>query len=332
MQEEEEMISKRIVEEVKPGFCKYDVMIEDWLFKLVRFRSEPKLKVPVIVSYAFINRPYILDLHERVSVIKKMLEAGLDVWLVDWGYPKRADRYLHLSDYVDFIDRSVKFVKDETGVEAVTLHGYCLGSTLSVIYSATHPENVKNLVLQAPPINFHTSNTLAVWARSIEPERIVRALGNATGDLLNLSFLLVDPIRLIVGKYQGLLDNIHNEKFVRDFLYMDYWIFDSPAIPGGVYVEYIRRWYKNNEVLNGRFTYRGKKVKIENITMPVLVLVAENDHITPPDAVREFFDRIPSKDKKMLLSDKGHIGLTVSGKSHREMWPEAIRWVVERSG
>ncbi len=78
--------------------------------------------------------------------------------------------------------------------------------------------------------------------------------------------------------------------------------------------------------------YIVKIMKIENITMPVLVLVAEKDHITPPDAVREFFDRIPSKDKKMLLSDKGHIGLTVSGKSHREMWPEAIRWVVERSG
>ena len=326
------MISQKIVESIKPGSCEYEIVMEDWLFRLVRFKSRPKLKTPVIITYAFINRPYILDLHERVSVIRRMLQAGLDVWLVDWGYPKRADRYLLLSDYLDFIDKTTEIVRDECGVDAVTLHGYCLGATLSTIYAATHPEKIKNLVLQAPPINFNTSNTLALWAKTIDPEKIVRAMGNATGDLLNLSFLLVDPIRLIVGKYQALLDNIHNEKFVRDFLYMDYWIFDSPAIPGGVYVDYITRWYKNNEVFEERFEYRGKKVKLKNITMPVLVLVAEKDHITPPDAVREFFERIPSKDKKMLVSSKGHIGLTVSGSSLKELWPEAISWIVKRSG
>lgn len=65
--------------------------------------------------------------------------------------------------------------------------------------------------------------------------------------------------------------------------------------------------------------------------MPVLVLAAEKDHITPPDAVLPFFEKIPSKDKKMLMSDKGHIGLTVSRSSHKKIWPEAVKWIVERS-
>ncbi len=294
------------IPEARPGVCEYEFEIEDWLFKLAHFKSKPKHKTPVLICYAFINRPYILDLHEDVSVIKKMLEAGLDVWLIDWGYPKRAGRYLQLSDYVDFIDICVEHIRQKKGVDAVTLHGYCLGSTLSVIYTSMFPEKVKNLVLQAPPVDFYTSNTLAVWARSINLEKIVRSLGNATGDMLNLSFLLVDPIRLIVGKYQSLLDNIDNQKFVRNFFYMDHWIFDSPAVPGNVYVEYITRWYRRNEVINEVFDYKGRRVNLKNIKMPTLVLVAKKDHITPPESVSQFFERIPAKDKKMILSEKGH--------------------------
>uniref|UniRef100_A0A7C3RCF7 Alpha/beta fold hydrolase n=1 Tax=Archaeoglobus fulgidus TaxID=2234 RepID=A0A7C3RCF7_ARCFL len=319
------------IPEIRSGVCEFDFEIEDWLFRLAHFKSEPEHKIPVLICYAFINRPYILDLHEDVSVIKKMLDAKLDVWLVDWGYPKRADRYLQLSDYVDFMDRCVDHIREKRGIDAVTLHGYCLGATLSIIYASLFPEKVRNLVLQAPPVDFHTSNTLAVWARNINPEKIVRSLGNATGDLLNLSFLLVDPIRLVVGKYNSLLDNMDDEKFLRDFFYMDHWIFDSPAVPGSVYVEYITRWYQRNEVINEEFDYRGRRVNLENIKMPTLVLVAEKDHITPPESVSQFFEKIPSKDKKMILSEKGHIGLTVSSSSQKKIWQEVIKWIVERS-
>ncbi|WP_202319426.1 alpha/beta fold hydrolase [Archaeoglobus neptunius] len=317
--------------EIKPGTCEYELEIEDWLFKLAHFKSKPRYRVPILICYAFINRPYILDLNREVSVISRMLDAGLDVWLIDWGYPSRADRFLELSDYLDFIETCIEHITGKKGVESITLHGYCLGSTLAVIYSSIFPEKIKNLVLQAPAVDFYTTNTLAQWARTIEPEKIARALGNATGDLLNLSFLLVDPIRLVVGKYQSLLDNSENTDFLRTFLYMDCWIFDSPAVPGNVYVEYITRWYHRNEVIEGLFEYRNRKVDINNLTMPTLIIAGQKDHITPPESASSFFERIPSKDKKLILSDRGHIGLTVSKSSHRKIWPEVIRWIVERS-
>ena len=320
------------IESIKPWTCEFDVEHEDRLFRLIHFKSKPKLKIPVLVCYAFINRPYILDLHEKVSVIKRMLEAGLDVWMIDWGYPKRADRYYRIADYVNYIDFCIDHIRERRGVDSVTLHGYCLGTTLSVIYASLYPEKVKNLVIQTPPINFDTQNTLAIWAKHVDPEKVSRALGNASGDFMNIAFLLVDPIRLVVGKYQSLLDRIENEDFVRTFFYMDYWIFDSPAIPGKVFEEYITRWYHRNEIMKGKYEVGGRKVDISNIRMPVLVLAGKMDHITPVDAVEPFFKAIPSEDKKMLLSEKGHIGLTVSSSSHKKLWPEAIKWIVERSG
>jgi len=320
------------IKDVKPGFSKYEVEHEDWVFRLLHFKSKPKLRTPILISYAYINRPHILDLHEDVSVVRYLIDAGLDVWMVDWGYPTFSDRHLKISDYIDYLDFCVDYIRKRKKVDKITLHGYCLGTTLSVIYASIHPEKIRNLVIQTPPINFDTSNTLALWAKNIDPARVSRALFNATGDFLNLAFLLVDPIRLVVGKYQALLDNLSNEKFVKDFFYMDHWIFDSPAIPGKVFEEYIVRWYQRNEIMKGSYDVNGIKVDFSKITMPVLVLAAEKDHITPPDAVMPFFEAIPSEDKKILMSDKGHIGLTVSRSSHERIWPEAVKWIVERSG
>lgn len=322
-------VLKRV--DVKPWSCEYEVVDEDWLFKLLHFKSKPKHKYPVLIVYAFINRPYILDLHKDVSVIGRMLKEGLDVWMIDWGYPKRADKFLSLEDYVDYIHRCVKRIKKERRVDKVTLHGYCLGTTLSVVYAALHPENVKNLVVQTPPINFDTSNTLALWAKSIDPEKVSKAMGNVSGEFLNIAFLLVDPVRLAVGKYQSFLERLGDEKFVRNFLYMDHWIFDSPSIPGRVFEEYITRWYHRNEIMKGEYDVKGKSVDINNIRMPTLVLIAERDHITPPEAAKPFYDAIKAEDKLLLSVNKGHIGLTVSGKSRKELWSKAIKWIVERS-
>lgn len=316
---------------VKPWSCEFEVVHEDWLFKLLHFKGEKRHRIPLLLVYAFINRPYILDLHEEVSVVKKLLAEGIDVWMIDWGYPKRADKFLRIADYIDYIDFCVDKIRKETKVEAITLHGYCLGSTLAVIYSALFPEKVKNLVIQTPPINFDTENALALWAKHLDAKKISRAMGNVSGEMLNIAFLLVDPIRLVLGKYQGLLDNAENEKFLKEFFYMDFWIFDSPSVPGSVFEEFIGRWYHNNELIENKYDVNGKKVDLNKITMPVLALYAEKDHITPPSSVIPFFEKIPSKDKKAMSVDKGHIGLTVSKSSHAKLWKEAIKWIAERS-
>lgn len=316
---------------VKPWSCDFEVVHEDWLFRLLHFKGEKRHRIPLLFVYAFINRPYVLDLHQDVSVVRKLVAEGIDVWMIDWGYPKRADKFLRIADYIDYIDFCVEKIRWEAMVEAITLHGYCLGSTLAVIYSALFPEKVKNLVIQTPPINFDTENALALWAKHLNPQKISRAMGNVSGEMLNIAFLLVDPIRLVLGKYQSLLDNAEDEKFLKEFFYMDFWIFDSPAVPGSVFEEFIERWYHKNELIENHYTIDGKKVDLNKITMPVLALYAEKDHITPPSSVIPFLEKIPSRDKKAMSVDKGHIGLTVSKSSHAKLWKEAIKWIVERS-
>jgi polyhydroxyalkanoate synthase len=55
-----------------------------------------------------VNRYYILDLQPDKSVIKKLLDEGFDVYVIDWGYPSGADRYLTIDDYVNgYLNNSV---------------------------------------------------------------------------------------------------------------------------------------------------------------------------------------------------------------------------------
>jgi len=323
------MINNFLVE-FKPWSCEFDVVHRDWLFSLMHFKGKPKYKIPVLISYAYINRPFIMDLYEEVSVVGKLINAGLDVWMIDWGYPKRSDKFFKIRDYIDYIDFCVDFIRNKKGVSHITLHGYCLGATLAIIYSSFNPEKIKNLVLQAAPVNFHTENTITLWAMHIDPVKISRALGNMPGELLNISFLLVEPVKLGL-KYLNVIDNVENKKLIKDFFYMDHWIFDSPAVPGYVYEEQISKWYHRNELIKGEYKLDGKRVDLNNITMPVLTIIAEKDNLTPPETTLPFFEKIPSKDKKLLVSDKGHVGLTVSRSSHKKIWPQAVDWIVKRS-
>ncbi len=323
------MIDNFLVE-FKPWSCEFDVVHKDWLFSLMHFKGEAKYKIPVLISYAYINRPFIMDLYEEVSVVRKLINAGLDVWMIDWGYPKRSDKFFKIKDYIDYIDFCVDFIRNKKGVPYITLHGYCLGATLAIIYSSFNSGKIKNLVLQAVPVNFHTENTISLWAMHIDPVKISRALGNMSGELLNISFLLVEPVKLGL-KYLNVIDNVENKKLIKDFFYMDHWIFDSPAVPGYVYEEQISKWYHRNELIRGEYELDGKRVDLNNITMPVLTIIAEKDNLTPPETTLPFFEKIPSKDKKLLVSDKGHVGLTVSRSSHKKIWPQAVDWIVKRS-
>jgi polyhydroxyalkanoate synthase len=311
----------------------YDILEEEGPFRLRHYSplAEEKYRTPMLICYAFINRPYVLDMRPEISVVQKYLKAGFDVYMIDWGRPTVADQYLDLDDYVGFLDKSVEQIEGRKGVEQVSLHGYCLGGTISVVYTALRHRNIKNLIVQAAPINFHTNNIIALWARKLNPDKIVATYHMGTGELLNLGFLLIDPIQLIAGKYTGLLNLIESRKGISEFLQMDHWIFDSPNIPGETFRQFIKQWYHENLVIKGEFVALGEEVNLRDIEVPVLVLAAKFDHIVPPESQKAILELVSSKDKEVYEIDKGHIGMTTSRDSHKEFWPKAIKWIQQRS-
>lgn len=312
---------------------KYHVIDQEGPFKLLHYEplTEQRYRTPILIVYAWINRPFVLDMEKDISVVRKYLNAGFDVYMTDWGYPERADRYLTLDDYFYFLGSNIDTIKRRANVPNLTLHGYCLGGTLSAAYTAISQEGVRNLILQATPIDFDTSNTINLWSKSLDVDKLVDAFGMAPGQFLNIGFIMVNPINLIIGKYKGLLDMLDSKEDTASFLRMDRFIFDSPHIPAETYRQYIREWYKENRLIKGTFEALGQKVDLRAIEVPVLVLAATYDHIAPPESQKSILDIVSSRDKDVYEIRKGHIGITTSRSSHKEFWPKVVEWIKERS-
>ncbi len=300
--------------------------------------------VPILIVYALVNRYYILDLQPDKSVIKKLLDEGFDVYIIDWGYPSGADRYLTLDDYVNgYINNAVDKIKERSGLDKITLLGVCQGGTFSVMYSALHPEKVKNLVTLVAPVNFDTDKGLLhLWAKSLDVDKIVDYYGMVPGDFLNQGFLLTDPFRLMIDKYVGLFDRIEcspddaecqmrNVENIRNFLRMEKWIFDSPDQAGETLRQFVKDCYQKNLLIKNEMRINGKRINLKNISMPLLNVMAEFDHLVPNDASKPLTDAVSSSDKETLIFPTGHIGIFVGSRSQKEVCPKISEWLKPRS-
>ena len=312
----------------------YDVVWQEDRVKLKHYRpvAPPILKTPLLVVYAQVNRETMLDLQPSRSVVEKFLAAGLDVYMIDWGYPTRKDRFLNLDDHVNgYIDSCVDFIRDACESRQINIMGICQGGTMCVMHAALHPEKIRNMVLSVTPTNFeHEAGLLNIWAQSLDPDKLVASYGNIPGDIMNLGFLLLNPARLMIDKYVGLLENIHNKDFVENFIRMERWIFDSPDLPGETFREFIQLLYKENRLIRNDLVIGGRKVDLKRITMPVLNIYGRYDHLVPPPSCDQLTAKIGSADKEDLCLDTGHIGIYVSSKSQREFAPKIIWWLSER--
>jgi len=154
--------------ETRVGTTPHDVVYQAGTLRLMRYRRETPATQPepMLFCYALINRPYILDLQPDKSVVKRFLEQGFEVYMIDWGIPSEADHVLTLRNYVcDLLAGVVAHVLRERGSRSLHLLGYCMGGTLATLFTALNPELVETLTLLASPIDFGGRESLLnLWS------------------------------------------------------------------------------------------------------------------------------------------------------------------------
>jgi polyhydroxyalkanoate synthase subunit PhaC len=316
------------------GCTPYDVVYEEDRVKLKHYKPiTPSIfKTPLLVVYALINRETMLDLQPGRSVVETLLKSGIDLYMVDWGYPTRKDRYLTIDDHVNgYMDNMVDFIRREHGVDKINLMGICMGGTFCVIYSALHSEKIKNLITTVTPTNFDTDQGLLhIWMRNLDVDRLVDSLGNMPGDLMNLGFLLLNPARLMIDKYVGFMENMDKKDFVENFVRMEKWIFDSPDVPAETFRQFVKDMYQKNLLIRNELVIGGSRVDLGKITMPVLNFYGHFDHLVPPGACEVLTSKVGSDDTQDVCLDTGHIGIYVSGKTQKEFAPKIVQWLRKR--
>ncbi len=290
-------------------------------------------KIPLLITYALINRETMLDLQPERSVIATLLDQGIEIYMIEWGYPTRKDQFQTIGDHVNgYMDTFVDFIRSRHDqIPQINLMGICMGGTFSTIYAALYPEKVKNLVTSVTPTNFDTDKGLLhIWMKNNGAELLGKHYKNMPGDLMNLGFLLLNPARLMIDKYVGFVNNMEDIDFVENFFRMEQWIFDSPDLPGATFEQFVNDCYKNNLLIQNKMEVDGKRIDLNNITMPLLNFFGKYDHLVPPEACDQLIKKVASKDASNVCLNTGHIGIYVSSKCQKAFAPKIASWLKQR--
>lgn len=324
------------IDEIDVGTASKDLVYEEDKLKLYHYRPEGKItcKIPVLIVYALVNRQYMLDLQPDRSIVRNLLQHGVDLYIIDWGYPTKADMYLTLDDYINgYLNNCVDYIRKRTGNDKISLMGICQGGTFSAIYSSLYPEKVKSLVTLVAPFDFSTDDALLFrWSKHMNADAMVDAYRIIPGDFLNAGFLMLMPFTLNIRKYVDMLDVLEDREKLLNFLRMEQWIFDSPGQAGEAIRQFLKDCYQGNKLVKGELKIGKDVVDLKNITMPLLNIYASADHLVPPSASRPLNDLVGTADKTFYEFKGGHIGVFVGSKSQKELAPAISQWLHERAG
>jgi len=322
---------------IRKGATPSEVVYEEDRLKLLHYPTDqpPRYATPLVFVFALVNRPYILDLKPGRSVVEHFVKRGFDTYLVDWGAPTRADRHLTFDDHINgYLANVVDFLRERTAAPKVNILGYCMGGTMSAMFTALHQERVKNLMLLAAGIDFATRDGLLnLWTgpECFNVDKFVDTFGNCPAEFLQASFLLLKPVQNLVEKPINFFERLDDDEYLDDFLTMETWLNDNIPVPGEIFREFVKYLYQQNLLVQNKMPVGKHTVDLRKITCPILNIMARNDDLVPCAQSAPFNDLVSSTDRKSIIIPAGHIGLAIGGKAQKEVWPQACDWLAERS-
>lgn len=298
---------------------------------------ESRYPVPLLLVFAIMNRPYILDLRPGHSFVEFMVRGGFDVYLLDWGRPGFEDRGTKLDDYaMEYLPRAIRKMKEVSGSEAFSMLGWCIGALLTTIYAAMLPDDgLRNLLLLTAPLDFSDRNsvTFARWtdARFFHVEKILDAFGNMPGEMIDYGARALKPVDNYITNYCKLWDNLDNPRAVEAWHAMNTWVTDNIPMAGAAYRQLIVELYRKNALMQNQLRIKDEVVNLRNLRANLLTVIAAGDHITPPCQSEAILEKVSSTDKETYHIPGGHIGIMAGSSAHRTTWPHIQQWLSTRS-
>ncbi len=291
-----------------------------------------RFPVPLVMTAPLMMPHYVMDLRPGRSLVQYLATRGLDVYMVDWGAPDDTDRFDTLDDYVvRYLKHAIDAVRRLTRQDRVSLHGYCQGGLLAVLFAALYPERVCNLISQTGPVNFHDDGIYSLWTRHLNVDLFVDTLGNLPGQMLSSTLQFINPTGAFAQTIRY-FDRLEDEEYVRDYIAMNTWLNHVVDIPGEFFRKFIKDLYQRNLLVKGQLQIAGRCVDLRRITCPLLTLTSKKDHVVPWQSAAVLNDLVSSTDKELVLLEGGHVGMTMGREAWKELWPRFADWTVARSG
>jgi polyhydroxyalkanoate synthase subunit PhaC len=319
------------IEKIETGTTEYEVIRETNLYRLLHYKptKERAYKYPLLIVYALINKSYILDLQPNKSWVKNFLDQGINVYLIDWKPPGKFDKFTTIDDYVNlFLYECVELIKNIENIDMVSLQGYCMGATMSLIYTSLHQKNVKNLITVAPVVDTDKDTTVIKnMAQHMDIDKVLSYYENFPYELLYSCYASLKPFKQGVSKYLNLFNNLTDENFIQNFLRVEKWLYDTPPIAGETFRQWIKDIYQKNLFAKNKLVIGENRINLSNVKVPLLNLVADQDHLVSPECSVALNKIVSSTDTNLMRFSTGHVGLIASGYSQNVVLPKVGNWI-----
>ena len=288
------------------------VIYENKLYQLIYYKPTQEIshQIPILIIPPWINKFYILDLKPENSFIKFLLSKGIPVFLMSWVNPDSSHSEIGYDDYLkdgllDAIEQTRRFYS----VDLINSIGYCIGGTLLATglsyLNARKLEYIKSASFFTTLTDFEDPGDLSIFVSDEYLNTIkdqIDDLGFMDGDFLSQTFSFLRSNDLIYGPaVKSYLMGKKPPPF--DLLY---WNSDSTNLPAKMALEYLEKFYKNNDFSKGKLEVLGEKVNLEQISQPIIVIGTFNDHIAPWKSSFNGLSKT-SGEKVFILAGSGHI-------------------------
>lgn len=339
----------------------YDTLFDDGLVKLRYYPplqekaiplsdgtvmpvSEHTQRTPLVLVAPLAVNMLIYDLFPQRSLVRYLRARGFELYMVDWGRPGKYHNHLSLSSYfADYLPKMLVQVRQHSGQQQLSLHGWSFGGLFSLCYTALgNDPDIRNLVLVGTPCDYHRNGALgaqyrrlsrqAKWIRSNTglrihdvPARLLRS----PGWMNSLAFKLTNPVGSLQG-YMNLVRNLHDREFVAAHATNGAFLDDMVAYPGGVIQDIVRYLWTDNVVAHGQLPMASSEGNLSRVTANILNITGGADPIVTRDCSLAMDTLVRSKDKTYLTIDGGHMGILGSSAAQTQSWGRIAGWLIER--
>jgi len=299
--------------------------------------AEQRHPVPLLLVFAVMNRPYIIDLRPGHSYVEYMVKKGYDVYLLDWGCPGPEDKNMDFGDYtLEYLPRAIRKLKAVSKVEEFSMLGWCIGAIIATAYAALRPDDgLRNLILLTAPLDFSDKQAITFARWTAEPnfdvDKVLQTFGNMPAEMIDYGAKALKPVENYVGNFLRLWDNLDDPKVVEAWQAMNTWVTDNIPMAGATFRQLVVDLYRNDRLMKGEWMLRGERVDVGKIRANLLTVIAEGDHITPPCQSRAIMGKVSSKDKELFSIPGGHIGIMAGSGASKVTWPHIEGWLGPRS-
>src|SRR5919107_2875885 len=308
------------------------VVYRNELIELIQYepQTERVHEVPLLFLPPWINKYYILDLSEKNSFVKYLVEQGFTVFMSSWKNPDSSMANTKFEDYMTLGPlKAVDVIREITGSEKVNPVGYCIGGALLVMtlaWLAAGDDEKEKQKLGDPTFMVSLQDYSEVGDTEVfmdEPQ--VEAMEMEMKERGYLDVRKMANMFNLLRASELIWANVINTYLLGQkppALDMLYWNSDGTRMARDAHSFYIRNTYlENNLIKPGKVKLIGRPIDLGRITSDVYAVGAEKDHIVPWKSAWKISKLANTNATHFTLAASGHIaGMIAPPEKGKGYW------------